>query len=108
MAVGSVQLTEASQGFVIEISQIVTPDGNAQNDEWILENIENFADNKVVIVDRWGGVIYTASGYNNETVVWKGNNRNGDLVPTGTYFYTISVRYGPSVFEKTGFIELIR
>ncbi len=92
----------------IDISQVVTPDGNTHNDEWIVTNIENFKDNKVVIVDRWGSVIYTASGYNNETVVWRGDNRNGALVPTGTYFYTISVRYGPSVFEKTGFIELIR
>jgi len=102
------QVEVKQQEIEIDISQIVTPDGNTQNDEWIVANIENFADNKVVIVDRWGGVIYTASGYNNESVVWKGYNRNGDLVPTGTYFYTISVRYGPSVFEKTGFIELIR
>jgi gliding motility-associated-like protein len=92
----------------INVSPLVTPDGNAQNDEWIVTNIENFKDNKVVIVDRWGSVIYTASGYNNQTVVWDGSNRQGSVVPTGTYFYTISVRYGPAVFEKTGFIELIR
>jgi gliding motility-associated-like protein len=92
----------------INVSPLVTPDGNAQNDEWIVTNIENFKDNKVVIVDRWGSVIYTASGYNNQSVVWNGSNRQGSVVPTGTYFYTISVRYGPAVFEKTGFIELIR
>ena len=92
----------------LDISRVVTPDGNTQNDEWIVNNIEKFKDNKVVIVDRWGSVIYTASGYNNESVVWNGSNRQGSLVPTGTYFYTISVRYGPSMFEKTGFVELIR
>ena len=101
-----VQVTQ--QEIELDISQVVTPDGNTQNDEWIVTNIEKFKNNKVVIVDRWGSVIYTASGYNNETVVWNGSNRQGSLVPTGTYFYTISVRYGPSVFEKSGFIELIR
>ena len=94
------QVEVKQQEIEIDISQIVTPDGNTQNDEWIVENIEKFTNNKVVIVDRWGSVIYTASGYNNESVVWKGYNRNGDLVPAGTYFYTISVRYGPSCLRK--------
>lgn len=98
----------AQQEIDIDISKVVTPDGNGVNDEWIVSNIEKFNDNKVVIVDRWGSVIYTASGYNNANVVWKGVNRNGGTVPTGTYFYTISVRYGDSAFEKSGFIELIR
>jgi gliding motility-associated-like protein len=92
----------------LDISKVVTPDGNGVNDAWIVKNIEKFSDNKIVIVDRWGSVIYAASGYNNENTVWKGLSRNGGTVPTGTYFYTISVRYGSKVFEKSGFIELIR
>jgi gliding motility-associated-like protein len=96
------------QAIDIDISKIVTPDGNAQNDEWVITNIEQYSNNKIVVVDRWGSVIYSASGYNNTNIVWKGTNMRGDMVPTGTYFYTISVRYGPVVLEKTGFIELIR
>jgi large repetitive protein len=98
----------SKQEIDVGIGKIVTPDGNGQNDEWIVSNIEKFKDNKVVIVDRWGSVIYTATGYNNESVVWKGVNQSGITVPTGTYFYTLSVRYGPSMIEKSGFIELIR
>ena len=86
----------------------MTPDGNGVNDEWIVTNIEKFANNKVVIVDRWGSVIYTATGYDNGNVVWRGLNRDGAAVPTGTYFYTILVRYGEDSFEKSGFIELIQ
>ncbi len=98
----------SKQEIDIGIGKIVTPDGNGQNDEWIVANIEKFKDNKVVIVDRWGSVIYAATGYNNESIVWKGVNQNGVTVPTGTYFYTLSVMYGPSMIEKSGFIELIR
>jgi gliding motility-associated-like protein len=96
------------QEIDIDISQVVTPDGNGHNDEWTVTNIEKFRDNRVVIVDRWGSVIYTATGYNNENVAWRGINQNGAMVPMGTYFYTISIRYGKSAVEKSGFIELIR
>ncbi len=96
------------QEIILDIGKVVTPDGNGVNDEWVVKNIEKFTNNKITIVDRWGSVIFSAAGYNNESVVWKGQNRNGNMVPNGTYFYTISVRYGPSVFEKSGFIELIR
>ena len=92
----------------LDISKVVTPDGDGINDFWTVINIEKFKDNKIVIVDRWGSVIFSATGYNNEGIVWNGDNRNGNAAPTGTYFFTISVRYGPASFEKTGFIELIR
>jgi gliding motility-associated-like protein len=96
------------QEIDIEIGRIVTPDGNRDNDELVVKNIERFSKNKIIIVDRWGSVVYTASGYNNSSVVWRGLNTGGGTVPTGTYFYTISVWYGNKVFEKTGFIEVIR
>ncbi len=92
----------------IDISKLITPDGDGKNDQWIVSNIEKFKENKVVIVDRWGSVVFTGAGYNNESVVWRGENRNGEIVPTGTYFYTISVRFGPALVEKSGFLEMIR
>jgi large repetitive protein len=91
-----------------DIARVITPDGDGINDQWTLANIGKFKDNRVVIVDRWGSVVYTATGYNNENVVWRGMNTSGGVVPTGTYFYTISVRLGSSVVERRGFIELIR
>lgn len=91
-----------------DISKIVTPNNDGINDVWTLTNIENFADNEVTVVDRWGGLIFSGKGYDNSSVVWDGRSRNGSGVPTGTYFYTITVRLGGSKVQKTGFIELIR
>jgi gliding motility-associated-like protein len=90
-----------------DIAKVITPDGNAVNDRWILGNIEKFRDNRVVIVDRWGSVIFSGVGYDNERVVWRGTNSKGEVVPTGTYFYTIVVSYRDRKLEKKGFIELI-
>lgn len=96
------------QDLEIDVPQIITPDGDGINDSWTLLNIEKFKENKIVILDRWGSVIYHALGYNNESIVWSGASTNGKMVPTGTYFYTISVNSGAERIEKRGFIELIR
>jgi gliding motility-associated-like protein len=90
------------------ITKLVTPDGDGINDEWTLGNIEKFKENQVTVFDRWGSVIYSSSGYNNQSVVWKGANASGGTVPTGTYFYTITVRYREDYVEKKGFIEVVR
>jgi gliding motility-associated-like protein len=98
----------AYEDIEFSIARIVTPDGDGTNDRWILSNIEKFQDNRVTIVDRWGSVVFEAAGYNNENTVWNGDNLGGTTVPTGTYFFTIIVRLGPSQVEKNGFIEVIR
>jgi gliding motility-associated-like protein len=99
-----VRLNEAA----LTIPQIITPDGNGENDEWHIENIDKYEANKVVVVDRWGSIIYSAQNYNNDRTVWKGTDANGRVLPTGTYFFTISVRSGSAWMEKRGFIELIQ
>lgn len=92
----------------LDVPQLLTPDGNTVNDSWIIGNIELYKENKVMIVDRWGSVIYTETGYNNEGKVWKGRNTQGSVVPSGTYFFTISIRSGNQNSETRGFIEVVR
>jgi gliding motility-associated-like protein len=92
----------------IDVSRVITPDGNGVNDEWILTNIDQFRDNEVMIFDRWGNVIFRARAYDNQEVVWRGSNGAGGSVPTGTYFYSIIINSESSRIERKGFIELIR
>lgn len=91
----------------LDITQLVTPDGNGENDQWLIGNIQKYEINKVVIVDRWGNVIYTEMNYDNDRNVWDGRNSKGNIVPTGTYFYTITTKAGPNIMEKRGFIEVV-
>jgi len=91
-----------------EINKLVTPNGDGNNDLWVLTGIQNFPNNEVVIVDRWGGQIFKAKGYDNDRVVWDGTNRSGEVVPTGTYFFYITVESNSVTQTKKGFIEVIR
>lgn len=90
------------------IAKVVTPDGDGINDIWMLENIENFEDNTVVVVDRWGNAIFRATGYDNETIFWDGTNESGTIVPTGTYFYTVEVRFQGAIVRRKGYLEVIQ
>jgi len=92
----------------IEVAQLLTPNNDGNNDNWIIEGIQNFRNNEVTVIDRWGNEIFTAKGYDNASNVWSGFNKNGDLVPTGTYFYHIIVKTDSDVKKEQGFVEIIR
>jgi gliding motility-associated-like protein len=101
-------VTVSRQEVTFDVTELLTPNGDGINDVWMLGNIEKFNDNTVTIVDRWGSVVYQQRGYNNGNVVWRGSNSNGGEVPTGTYFYTVTVKYGSRMVEKKGFLEVVR
>jgi len=101
-------IVKVTADIQFDITPVVTPNGDGDNDYWKLTDIEKFEDNRVVVADRWGNVVYKASGYNNENVAWKGENTQGSLVPTGTYFYTILVNFKSTRVEKRGSVEVIR
>jgi gliding motility-associated-like protein len=93
--------------LVINLSQLVTPDGDGYNDTWQIFNIDQFTDSEVIVYDRWGNQVFKTIGYNNDTNGWDGT-RSGNPLPTGTYFYYIQVKYGDRTAKKEGFIELVR
>lgn len=90
----------------LEFFNYVSPNGDGSNDTWVIGKIEadDYSQNEVVILNRWGGVVWSAVNYNNEDVCWKGNGLQGQALPDGTYFYRLKTRQG----EYTGYIELMR
>lgn len=82
----------------------ITPNEDGINDTWIIDNIEAFPENEVLIYDRNGNRVFEAKNYNNESRVWNGDNLSGGPLPSDTYFYIFSAN---GISEK-GWIELTR
>jgi gliding motility-associated-like protein len=82
----------------------ITPNGDLNNDSWIVEGLELIKDNTVTIFNRWGNIVWSAKGYDNvsDNKVWKGKNQTGSELPDATYFYVIDANN--KVYK--GWIEL--
>jgi gliding motility-associated-like protein len=91
-------VTTCSGNF--EISNILTPNGDGQNDTWKIDNPYQIAGCKVTIYNRWGQPLYETSDYLNE---WDGT-KNNEPLPDGVYFY--SIECGEKAYN--GSINLLR
>ena len=91
----------------ITVYNAVSSNDDGKNEIFYLKNIEVLADtkeNKVTIFNRWGDVVFEADNYDNNQNVFRGLNKNGTELPSGTYFYQI--KFASGLEEKTGFIAL--
>ncbi|RQO77925.1 hypothetical protein DBR40_08170, partial [Pedobacter sp. KBW01] len=84
------------------IPNLFTPNGDGNNDTFEINGLANFAENELTIVNRWGNEVYRAKGYQ--------NNRTGEGLNEGTYYYLLRVRKSGSSELKVfkGYITLIR
>lgn len=81
---------------------IVTPNGDAHNDFWQVENIVSYPQCGVAIYDEKGVKVFDSKPYGND---W-GGTFNGKLLPNGVYYYII--RCDGENTPKTGSITLVR
>lgn len=74
-----------------------TPNNDGYNDAFIVKGIDNYPDNYITVINRWGNVVFEQESYNN---TWKGENQNGRALPDGTYFVILEVRSIPLVLKS--------
>jgi len=98
----SYTVTASTEPCQITIYNGFTPNGDGINDNWVIENIENFPDNKVSIFNRWGNKVWDTKDYNNTSNFWNGQSQTGSVLTSGTYFYVIEIDKG----VKKGWVEL--
>ena len=76
----------------------ISPNNDGENDTWVIENITNFPKAKIEVFDRNGVAVYNATNYQNN---WAGNrNGSGELVPVGSYYFSINIFGDGSLFIK--------
>ncbi len=93
----------------IEIFNAVSANGDLLNPIFRIENIHLLPEtqnNKVTIYNRWGEVVFEINNYDNQSRVFAGLNKNGNELPSGTYFYKLEFTSGRD--SETGYLTLKR
>ena len=90
--------------FNIYYPNVFTPNGDGENDEFIIEvpgRIYECTD--LIVYNRWGQVQFISTGNN---LKWDGRNSVGGELPNGPYFFTLTVNDG--FFSKSGTLYLFK
>jgi gliding motility-associated-like protein len=84
---------------LLTVPNLFTPNGDGINDVFEIRGLDKFAQNELVIVNRWGNEVYRQANYQNR---WTGEGLN-----EGTYYYILRVRTTEWQVLK-GYITLMR
>jgi hypothetical protein len=72
-----------------------------------IDNISQYPDNKLSIMNRNGQLVYQATGYDNSSKVFDGHSsKNGQMQLPGTYFYELDYIVAGIAKHRTGFLVL--
>lgn len=83
----SVATTSTPISSTMKPHNIITPNGDGQNDMWMIEGMVATVKHAVKVYDSTGRVVYESNDYQNN---WDGTNEGKTLI-TGAYYYTIMV-----------------
>lgn len=87
---------------VIRIPNLITPNGDGENDFWVVSELRDLDKYDVTIANYAGKVVFTTSNYKNN---WNAT-QDGKLLPEGVYYYLMKNRRTSEEFK--GFIQVIR
>lgn len=92
----------------IVIYELLTPNGDSKNDEFVIANLDCTKDNELIIYNRWGNIVFEAQNYGcDNSGWWTGTLKTSDKpLPDGTYFYIFRVL--DNHYERQGTIEINR
>jgi gliding motility-associated-like protein len=93
---------EVMVDYNLVASNILSPNGDGENDRFMIENLSTYPINKLLIFDRAGRIIYSKNNYSNE---WDGQY-NGTPLSEDTYYYVITFDNGAG--KTKGYISLVK
>ncbi len=96
-----------ADGADISVMEGYSPNGDGVNDTYYIPGIEDFPDNKFIVLNRWGSKVYEKVGYSND---WDGKSnvgsQQGEDLPVGVYYFILELNDGSK--PQKGWIYLTR
>ena len=83
-----------------EFPNVFTPNSDGINDFFEIENLP--ANTEVIILNRWGNVVFSSTDYQNN---WDGKDNSGRALVDGVYTYKFTTKAGKT---GHGFVHLVR
>jgi gliding motility-associated-like protein/uncharacterized repeat protein (TIGR01451 family) len=82
------------------IPNVITPNGDGSNDQFVIKGLNKFLKSELVIFDRWGDHVFKQNDYQND---WAAKG-----LSTGTFFYLLTgVDENGELHEFKGWIQVI-
>lgn len=96
------------------IYNAISPNGDGMNDFFRIDGLETCSkgSNTVQIFNRWGVKVFETKNYGVNGNVFKGYSggrttiANGNLLPSGTYFYVLDLNTDLGTTKKSGYLYL--
>jgi gliding motility-associated-like protein/uncharacterized repeat protein (TIGR01451 family) len=84
-----------------------SPNGDGINDLFVIRGIDIYPSNSFQVFNRWGDLLFSASPYIN---TWDGTTSmgiqvGGNVLPVGTYFYTLDLGDGSKIYKGTIYLN---
>ena len=81
---GCITRDSVTVNVIVPIPTAITPNGDGVNDFFEIDKIEHYANNSLLIFNRWGNLVFKAKPYNN---TWDGRSLNGHDLPDDQYYF---------------------
>lgn len=100
------QIITVKLPLIYDLPNIFTPNGDGENDFFTI-NAENAASIDVVILNRWGNVVFEST---DTDFKWNGKKKNdGAECSDGVYFFKFTItNTSGEEFDEHGFVHLVR
>jgi gliding motility-associated-like protein len=81
------------------IPNVFSPNGDGQNDLFVITGLENFPNTHLTVFNRWGTIVYNNENYQ--------NNWNGSECSDGTYYYIVNPN-DERIEKSSGYLTVLR
>ena len=85
-----------------EIPNVITPNGDGNNDYFTTNYAQLYNDVHLIVFNRWGRKVYETFSYQND---WNGVNNSGKGLADGTYYYVLT--YNSGTENVTGIVNIL-